>query len=548
MERLTSNAGIATHMIPLYHQAIRSQRKAADSSELLKPELVLIYMVDQLLQDACICVSKGGLEGLITLFDSGVANGPAIHLDTIYDDPCFYQEVGMQMGIKTKNKLRMGVTDFASNSKPIAAILNSRGFDKHDEDALRILCGKVSRALRQKVLELSPLRYMIGMSNIADKANDMLLIDIKGCELAMHSKDPPSPRTWHLHRSVTSGVKSRRTTSPESVPQSSCEQVCELKDLRRWDFDPFSVRDANLKTYAELIFRDFDLLDKFDIDIKKLRNLITSAHALYHADNPFHNFQHGFSVLHITYLTLRSGPAAYLTSLDILGVLVAALCHDLDHPGNNNAFEVATMSELALAHSNDSVLENHHSCMTHQLLNASESDICENMCAHDRAEVLAMVTDIIMATDMSVHFGHVKRLEMSSTCSPLFDSDDSNSRRALLEHIVHAADISGQALSPELSRTWGDRCIAEFRNQCEKEKELLLPVTSFMDGLEDELQRMKLQHGFVGNIVIPLWRALSNCFPSLSHMTAQAQANHDYYARRIHILLDTWVVEASQKD
>ncbi|CAE7722770.1 Pde9a [Symbiodinium microadriaticum] len=78
----------------------------------------------------------------------------------------------------------------------------------------------------------------------------------------------------------------------------------------------------------------------------------------------------------------------------------------------------------------------------------------------------------------------------------------------------------------------------EFSNQCEKEKALGLPVTTFMDGLDDELQRMRLQHGFVGNIVIPLWTALATCFPSLSHTTIQAQANNDYYARRIQVLSD----------
>ncbi len=39
-------------------------------------------------------------------------------------------------------------------------------------------------------------------------------------------------------------------------------------------------------------------------------------------------------------------------------MLIASVCHDLDHPGVNNKFLVATNSELALLYNDRSVLEN----------------------------------------------------------------------------------------------------------------------------------------------------------------------------------------------
>jgi dual 3',5'-cyclic-AMP and -GMP phosphodiesterase 11 len=585
IEYLASNAGVAIKKAQLYHQAIRAQRNSAAilsivrarsshgsvekiltttieaAYDLLVPELVSVYLVDQLLHEAWICVSKDGLEGLTIPFGRGVAgtvaaSGTTIRLENVYEDPRFCQDVDIQTGFKTKSMLCMGVPGFASNSKPIAVIqlinkLNGRGFDEDDEEALKMLCEEVSVALRQKVLELSLLRYSTYVRNRPDKIDDVRLEESLLKEygsVTQRFKYSSSIRTRQLNRSVTSGVRAPQSISQDLLLQSqairatlghfSVEEDCSYKDMYRWDLDPFATRDADLMVYAEQMFRDFGLINEFKIDIKKLQNLIMGAHALYHSDNAFHNFKHGFSVMHITYHILRSGPSSYLTSLDILAALVSALCHDLDHPGNNNAFEVATLSELALTHSNDSVLERHHSSMTHRLLHAPDSNIFESLSAQDRAEVLAIVTDTIMATDMAVHFYHVERLEMSSKSSPHFESNDPNSRRILLGHIVHAADLSGQVLSPELSRKWGEKCIQEFRNQCTKEKELNLPVTAFMDGLDDEVQRMRLQHGFVGNIVIPLWTALATCFPSLSHTTIQAQVNHDYYGQRIQFLSD----------
>lgn len=39
---------------------------------------------------------------------------------------------------------------------------------------------------------------------------------------------------------------------------------------------------------------------------------------------------------------------------------MAALSHDVDHPGLNNGFLVNTLDEMALLYNDQSVLENHH--------------------------------------------------------------------------------------------------------------------------------------------------------------------------------------------
>mmetsp|Transcript_23813 Transcript_23813/g.34915 ORF Transcript_23813/g.34915 Transcript_23813/m.34915 type:complete len:805 (+) Transcript_23813:119-2533(+) len=589
VEYLASNAGVAIKKAQLYHQAVRAQRNSAailsivrartsDGSveqiltttieaayDLLVPELVSVYLCDHLLQEAWVCVSKDGLEGLTIPFGQGVAgtvaaSGSTVRIDNAYEDTRFCQEVDFQTGFKTRSMLCMAVPGFASNSKPIAVIqlinkLSGRGFDEDDEEALKMLCEEVSVALRQKVLELSLLRYSTYVRDRPDKVDDVRLEESLLKEygsVTQRFKYSSSIRTRQLNRSSSTGAKqcppstsadllltSPSTSRPVLGRSFSIEDSAKNKAMYRWDLDPFATRDADLMRYIEQMFKDFDLLTEFKIDIMKLRNFIMGAHSLYHSDVAFHNFKHGFSVMHITYHILRSGVAVCLTSLDILAALISALCHDLDHPGNNNAFEIATVSELALTHSNDSVLERHHSSVTHRLLHAPDNNILENLSPQEQAEVHALVTDTIMATDMAVHFYHVERLEMAAKSSPHFEACDSNSRRILLGHVVHAADLSGQVLAPDLATKWGDRCITEFRDQCAKEKALGIPVTAFMDGLDQDLQRMRLQHGFVGNIVLPLWTALSNCFPALSHTTVQAQANYDYYGQRILLLSQT---------
>jgi hypothetical protein len=59
------------------------------------------------------------------------------------------------------------------------------------------------------------------------------------------------------------------------------------------------------------------------------------------ADNPFHCFQHAFMIMHacwlfLTDLSVRNG---LLEEIDCLALLLAAVCHDLEHPGTTNAFQ-----------------------------------------------------------------------------------------------------------------------------------------------------------------------------------------------------------------
>ena len=50
--------------------------------------------------------------------------------------------------------------------------------------------------------------------------------------------------------------------------------------------------------------------------------------------------------------------------VDQLALLLAALGHDAGHRGRTNAFEVATLSDLALRYNDASVLENHHAAVS----------------------------------------------------------------------------------------------------------------------------------------------------------------------------------------
>ena len=56
--------------------------------------------------------------------------------------------------------------------------------------------------------------------------------------------------------------------------------------------------------------------------------------SLRYNDVPYHNFWHCVDVAHSTFLSLlKTRRRTSVTQLEMLGLLTAAVCHDLEHPG-----------------------------------------------------------------------------------------------------------------------------------------------------------------------------------------------------------------------
>jgi dual 3',5'-cyclic-AMP and -GMP phosphodiesterase 11 len=133
-----------------------------------------------------------------------------------------------------------------------------------------------------------------------------------------------------------------------------------IGDVDRWDFNSLNLSNTDIYIAVTVMFRVFGFLEKFRITNDKFTTFLTHV-ASHYRPNPFHNFQHAVQVMHAMYTMIRRECSVYFTPLDIFTMLVAALCHgtltqsssstltvltlldvllDIDHPGNNNDFEV----------------------------------------------------------------------------------------------------------------------------------------------------------------------------------------------------------------
>eukprot|EP00658_Telonema_sp_P-2_P056303 TRINITY_DN44767_c0_g1_i1.p1 TRINITY_DN44767_c0_g1~~TRINITY_DN44767_c0_g1_i1.p1 ORF type:complete len:311 (+),score=78.66 TRINITY_DN44767_c0_g1_i1:42-974(+) len=247
-----------------------------------------------------------------------------------------------------------------------------------------------------------------------------------------------------------------------------------------------------------------------------LRQFISQALDMY-GDVPFHNRFHAWSVFHVTALLLDEARAsALLEPNEQAGALLAALTHDLEHDGVNNAFEIGTCTPRAKRHgmgSKGGILELHHNQLAQQLL--TDTQLLEQLTDTSAERVRECVRASIRGTDMCNHFEHVEFLSQLRDTLRWFARAPID-RVALVASLVHASDLSGQALCEELAAVWGDRCLQEFKAQAELEALLNLDVS--MDGRDMPSKRASMQHNFCTNIVRPLYELLADIFPWVQPM------------------------------
>lgn len=133
-------------------------------------------------------------------------------------------------------------------------------------------------------------------------------------------------------------------------------------------FDPLVKSVAELKEFSYQFFDGLALVTTFRIEPTVLQCYIDTIASKYRSVS-YHNFYHAFDVAHSCYrLVRKTSVMTVIKEFEALSLLLAALGHDADHPGNDNQFEVDSSSPLALCYNDISVLENHHAATTFSVL------------------------------------------------------------------------------------------------------------------------------------------------------------------------------------
>eukprot|EP00727_Mastigamoeba_balamuthi_P000931 m51a1_g10835 putative 3 -cyclic-nucleotide phosphodiesterase (1537) ;mRNA; f:45706-52422 len=287
------------------------------------------------------------------------------------------------------------------------------------------------------------------------------------------------------------------------------EFLQKVGSIASWDFDIESIvvpPDATLLEVVGMAILESDgLITELGLDYRYVQTFLRSIEAQYR-DNPYHNARHAADVAQATYALVKGCTAAQFTPLERLAAVVAAVIHDVGHPGVNNAFLQSTMDALHVRYNGVSVLESMHSAEGMRVLLSDECNFVRGKLPQaDVVELHRTVASMVLATDMSRHLEFTSQL-------------------LILQLILKAADVSNSSRRWEVCARWARRVMEEFGQQGDQERERGLTVSAFMDRGTQDIGRC--QTAFIKYVMLPMADIVAKISPAIGrHMYMNLEAN-----------------------
>ena len=263
------------------------------------------------------------------------------------------------------------------------------------------------------------------------------------------------------------------------------------------------------------LFRAFQIrAETFFIFLVKLRRL--------HRKSARHSWKHAVSTTQFVYSQLVTGGLdKSFTQLDIFSLLVAALCHDVDHegfPDDDAESENAAFGSLLKL---QSPLESHHCAVTIDLLSEPECNIFQNIPETESTALWGRILDLILATDMSQHYTIIKSMQKS------LETQESDNL-ILMKCLLKVADLSS-VIRPKNSPQWSLDITDEFFHQSDLSQ---TPELVFTSDKKDytSLDRDASLMAFLKNACLPLLRVVSQACPPLAMNAEVLKTNIQLWA------------------
>eukprot|EP01134_Creolimax_fragrantissima_P000837 CFRG0837T1 len=354
-------------------------------------------------------------------------------------------------------------------------------------------------------------------------------------------KEPVAYNEYYRHGRSRSIVETEdiRIDIPRRLSQPQFGWLRHLGDL---NFDVFEVanktNDRPLQFVGKAILQNTGLSEKFNIPEDKLDRFLRYIGKGYHKENPYHNEYHATDVTQTVYHFLYTlGLAQYFGDREALAAIVAAMIHDFQHPGVNNAYLVNSRSAEALLYNDHSVLENMHLTKAFQVISNSDCNIFCNLSTEDYAHVRTLIIQMVLNTDMSYHFELMGKFKSAVTVLRAEASEEVPNKTIMLilAMAVHCADVSNPCKRKDIYGAWAKRVMEEFWDQGDKEAAANMPISPMCD--RNTVTIEKCQSSFIQLIVEPLYKTFSILMPELhEECIPNLQGNKEYWLSKLAVL------------
>ncbi|KAH0794933.1 3'5'-cyclic nucleotide phosphodiesterase family protein [Histomonas meleagridis] len=317
------------------------------------------------------------------------------------------------------------------------------------------------------------------------------------------------------------------------IPEKLILSDEQKSNLYSINFDICNFNGIGLVKIMFNLFDHFHLFDIYHITNEVFYHFIYNIRESYN-QVPYHNWMHAVDVTQfISYELYSTDLENVFTSLEILGMIIAAVCHDANHDGFSNSYNVKAQTPLGILFKNNSVMETHHCTVSISILTKDECNLFKSLSDTDLTYIWNLFISLILATDMAKHFvilENAKKIQANKWT----ESDEG--RLMFMQLLLKCADVSNVARKFDVANRLCDILCEEFFRQGELEKANGMEYTSPMNDRE-HLDKAKSQIGFYTGVCIPLLELTNSFCPKLKPLVDMAKSN-----------LNVWIKQTKQKD
>ncbi|NXI95664.1 PDE2A phosphodiesterase, partial [Psophia crepitans] len=436
--------------------------------------------------------------------DQGIAGhvattGKILNIKDAYSHPLFYRGVDDSTGFRTRNILCFPIKNESQEVIGVAELVNKINgpwFSKFDEDlatAFSIYCG----------ISIAHVRVGLGT--------------------------PPGPAPGTGHRQWLPQVSDDEYTK---LLSEGIQPVATIDpNFASFTYTPRSLPEDDTSMAILSMLQDMNFINNYKRDRQTLTRFCLMVKKGYR-DPPYHNWMHAFSVSHFCYLLYKNLELVnYLEDIEIFALFISCMCHDLDHRGTNNSFQVASKSVLAALYSSEgSVMERHHFAQAIAILNSQGCNIFDHFSRKDYQRMLDLMRDIILATDLAHHLRIFKDLQKMAEVG--YDPKNKQHRSLLLCLLMTSCDLSDQTKGWKTTRKIAELIYKEFFSQGDLEKAMGNRPLEMMD--REKAYIPELQISFMEHIAMPIYKLLQDLFPKAAELYERVASNREQWTKVSH--------------
>ncbi|MEE6485652.1 hypothetical protein FKM82_014365 [Ascaphus truei] len=277
-------------------------------------------------------------------FICNMMNAPADEYFTFQKEPVD------ESGWVIKNVLSLPIVNKKEEIVGVATFYNrkdAKPFDEYDEQITEAL----TQFLGWSVLNTDTYEKMNKLENRKDIAQEMLMCQARCTPLEVQSILKTKEK---LNKEIEECEEKQLVkTLKEELPDPR------TLELYEFHFSDLPVSEHELIKSGIKLFFEINAVEKFKVPVEVLTKWMYTVRKGYR-DITYHNWRHGFNVGQTMFTLLMTGKLKkYYSDLEAFAMVAAAFCHDIDHRGTNNLYQMKSQASLAKLHGS-SILERHH--------------------------------------------------------------------------------------------------------------------------------------------------------------------------------------------